>query len=229
MKIDQLIRSRRKSIALIVDRDGRVVVRAPLRLPKSSIQAFVDEHTEWVQAKRAELAALPPNEQHAFVNGERFSFLGQTVRLELVEKRGARQPLRFIPAEKGQEAVFQLAQSAQPRARELLTSWYQIQAGFYCNERAAALAQQHGFEYTRLRISSARTRWGSCSSRGTLSFTWRLVMLPAEIIEYVILHELVHTVEHNHSPQFWGRLGALMPDYKARRAWLKKNGPLMVF
>lgn len=224
MKIDQLIRTRRKSIALIIDRDGRVVVRAPLKLPKASIQAFVDEHADWVQAKRAELAALPPRETHNFVHGEQFNLFGQTVRLELVKERGGRKPLRFIPPDQGKEAFFQLAQSAQPRARELLTSWYQVQAGLYCNERAAALAQQHGFQYTRLRISSARTRWGSCSSRGTLSFTWRLVMLPAQIIEYVILHELVHTVEHNHSPQFWGRVEALMPDYKSRRAWLKKNG-----
>ncbi len=89
------------------------------------------------------------------------------------------------------------------------------------------LAAQHGFEYQRIRITSARTRWGSCSSRGTLSFTWRLVMASEDVIDYVIVHELVHLRIHNHSREFWTQVGLLMPDYKEKRLWLKKNASVL--
>ena len=89
------------------------------------------------------------------------------------------------------------------------------------------LASQLGFQYKKIRIGSAATRWGSCSSSGALSFTWRLVMAPMAIIDYVIIHELVHTVEHNHGRAFWDKVKTILPDFKPRMAWLKANGALL--
>jgi predicted metal-dependent hydrolase len=106
-------------------------------------------------------------------------------------------------------------------------NWYKERAKALIPRRVSQLAAQYGFEYQRIRITSARTRWGSCSSRGTLSFTWRLVMAPEEMIDYVIVHELVHLHIHNHSKEFWTKVGLIMPGYKAKRLWLKKNGPLL--
>jgi hypothetical protein len=91
-----------------------------------------------------------------------------------------------------------------------------------------AIAGKHGLRYQNIRISSARTRWGSCSSRGTLSFTYRLIMAPAEVVDYVVMHELVHTQIKNHSKIFWNKVGELMPDYRNRLAWLKKNGKFLI-
>jgi predicted metal-dependent hydrolase len=88
----------------------------------------------------------------------------------------------------------------------------------------AHFAGLHGFEPGKLRISSARTRWGSCSRQGTLSFTWRLVMAPEEVIDYVVVHELCHLRHLNHSKAFWGLVEGILPDYKVRRAWLKRHG-----
>jgi hypothetical protein len=224
MLVDQLILSERKSITLTIESDGTLVVRAPRRLPQAEIQRFVDEHADWVREKRLYLEAHPPPVKHHFKSGEQFHYLGQPVQLEVVNSSTARHPLRYLSASRGSSAVFEMPKITQAHARELLVGWYKKQARQVCTERAASLAKQHGFHYARLRISSARTRWGSCSSRGTLSFTWRLVMLPPEIIDYVVLHELVHTVEHNHSKKFWARLEALLPDYKQHRSWLKKNG-----
>lgn len=229
MLIDQLILSERKSITLTIESDGRLVVRAPVRLPQSDIQRFVDQHADWVREKRAYLEAHPPAVKHHFKSGEHFSYLGQPVRLELIPRTTSRQSLRYIPASDGKEAVFEMVKTTQAQARELLASWYKQQARKVCSEKVVSIAKKYGFQYTRLRISSARTRWGSCSSKGTLSFTYRLVMLPPEIIDYVVIHELVHTVEHNHSARFWGRVEALMPDFKKRRLWLKKNSHLHYF
>ena len=229
MKIDKLIRSRRKSISLMIEPDGQLLVRAPLWLPQADIQRFVDEHAAWVKEKRSYLEAHPQPVKHRFNSGEVFYFLGQPVRLERIKQPASRQPLRFLPAAEGTQAVFKLAAPNQARAAELLIAWYKAQTRQICTQRVTAFASQYGFEYAHLRISSARTRWGSCSSRGTLSLTWRLVCLPPEMIDYVILHELVHTIERNHGAKFWERLQTLQPDCKERRAWIKKYGPSLIF
>ena len=91
-------------------------------------------------------------------------------------------------------------------------------------ERVAFFARSQDVKPGKLCISSARTRWGSCSAKGTLSFTWRLVMAPLDIIDYVVVHELCHLKEMNHSRAFWERVETILPDYKRRRKWLKENG-----
>ena len=91
-------------------------------------------------------------------------------------------------------------------------------------ERVEFFAHAQGFKVKKIRISSARTRWGSCSAKGTLSFTWRLVMAPPDVIDYVVVHELCHLKELNHSKAFWAQVEAILPDYKTRRKWLKDNG-----
>jgi predicted metal-dependent hydrolase len=214
--IDRLIRSRRKSVAVIVRPDGTLEVRAPLGLAEGRIQEFVKSHAEWIQKqqKRARLAAPPSVKTYS--NGEEFLFLGRS------------HPLRIIPHQRPALAfdggTFQLARSAKPKAKEYFARWYKARAQEMLTAQVNALAAQRGFTFQKMRISSARTRWGSCSSKGTLSFTWRLMMAPPEIVDYVVVHELVHTQIHNHSKIFWQGVAKLLPDYKQRRTWLRKNG-----
>jgi predicted metal-dependent hydrolase len=110
---------------------------------------------------------------------------------------------------------------------KLFTAWYKQQARWVLAKRVEWFASRCKFTYTQVRISSAHTRWGSCSSRGTLSFTWRLVMAPLEVVDYVVVHELAHLRVKNHSPAFWKEVEAILPDYKARQKWLKTNGKLL--
>ncbi|MPN53172.1 hypothetical protein SDC9_200836 [bioreactor metagenome] len=91
----------------------------------------------------------------------------------------------------------------------------------------ARLAQTMRVSFNSLTIRDQRTRWGSCSSKGTLSFNWRLVMTPPTILQYVVIHELAHLTVPNHSAEFWGRVAAFYPDYKKARLWLKKNASLL--
>jgi predicted metal-dependent hydrolase len=95
------------------------------------------------------------------------------------------------------------------------------------NVLAEIHSQKMGTTYTTISIRDQRTRWGACSARGSLSFNWRLVMAPPEVAEYVIIHELAHRVEMNHSPRFWKLVEKYCPDYKKWRLWLKNNGPLL--
>lgn len=105
---------------------------------------------------------------------------------------------------------------------------YRELAGQVLRRRTAYFADRMGVDYGRITIRDQRTRWGSCSARGNLNFNWRLILAPAEVLDYVVVHELAHRREMNHSGQFWRLVGNVLPDYQARRQWLKKNGELLM-
>jgi predicted metal-dependent hydrolase len=214
--IDRLVRSRRKTIAIVVEPGGRLTVRAPLRMTDAHIRKFVDAHSDWIIKTQAKARKNAPPPAREFTDGEKFLFLGKLFPLLIVPRQ---RPALTFDGE-----TFRLAKSALPKARETFVRWYQAQAGMFLLERVLFNARKHGFHYEKIRISSARTRWGSCSSKGTLSFTWRLVMAPPEVVDYVVVHELVHTQIRNHSKTFWARVAELMPAYKTHVRWLKQNG-----
>jgi predicted metal-dependent hydrolase len=214
IEIHKLVRSKRKTLSLIVENDGTLTVRAPLRMKEADIRRFIEVKQDWIKQKQAKVLkdAVAPRQ---YVNGERFLYLGREI------------PLRIVP--NGKPAlvmvrVFKLTKSAQPQAESHFTAWYKKQARMVLTERVALFARNHDFEPEKLRISSARTRWGSCSAKGTLSFTWRLVMAPLDVIDYVVVHELCHLKEMNHSKAFWAQVRGILPDYRERRKWLKKYG-----
>jgi predicted metal-dependent hydrolase len=214
--IDRLIHSRRKTVALIIQRDGSLTVRAPLRMTQASIQEFVQSHSDWISRKQAQVKTSPPPPEKSFSAGELFLYMGKGYPLTLVPPQ--RPALTFSAGK------FQLSRSALPKARQAFINWYKLHARSVITARVDFLAKENKFTWRKIRISSARTRWGSCSSNGTLSFTWRLIMAPQEVIDYVVVHELVHTQVRNHSPRFWRQVAAIMPAYKRYVTWLKKNG-----
>jgi predicted metal-dependent hydrolase len=219
VEINRIVRSKRKTLALIVKPDGTLLVRAPLRTSETSIRAFVEKNRQWIEKKQATALAAPPPSPRQYGPGEMFPYLGSRYPLEIVQ--GQKKSLVL-------EDMFRLAEAAQPDANQAFERWYREQARQVLDERVRFYASQHGFEYKKIGITSARTRWGSCSASGSLNFSWRLIMAPLEIVDYVVVHELVHTVVHNHSRQFWQRVEMILPDYKERRMWLRKNGqPLM--
>ncbi|HEX2981507.1 MAG TPA: SprT family zinc-dependent metalloprotease [Anaerolineaceae bacterium] len=214
MKIDQLIRSKRKTIALIVERDGRLVVRAPLRIAEARIQAVVEQKAEWIRRKQAEAREAPPVSPPRYVPGEEFPYLGRRYRLEIVD--GALQPLSL-------DGCFRLDRRALPRAERIFQEWYRARACEILTERVRVLAARHGLRPKQVRITSARTRWGSCSAQGSLAFTWRLVMAPPEAIDYVVIHELAHLRVRNHSKAFWAEVERMMPEWREGKERLTRN------
>lgn len=214
IQIDKLVRSKRRTLSLIVETDGTLTVRAPLRMKAADIHRFIEQKADWIRRKqgRAQKEAIPP---HQFAEGETFPYLGKEVPLHLVP--GPQPALKM-------DRTFKLAKSAQPRAAAVFEAWYKKQARSVLAERVNFFARRYVFDVEKVRISSARTRWGSCSAKKTLSFTWRLVMAPPEVVDYVVVHELCHLRELNHSPAFWAQVEAILPDYKARRKWLKQHG-----
>jgi hypothetical protein len=150
-----------------------------------------------------------------FIPGEQFLYLGEPYTLEVVDEQV--NPLVL-------KDKFYLAAKSQNNAQHVFTNWYRKHASLVIKPRVAQRAQQNGFAYTRIRITSARTRWGSCGPNGSLNFTWRLVMAPKEVIDYVVVHEMVHLQVRNHSKAFWSKVKILIPEYLRYRTWLKDNG-----
>ena len=215
--INQIIKTNRKTMALIIQPDGSLVVRAPRWATKSQINGFVSQKSGWILKKQAEVTARGITSQaKGFVEGEKFLFLGKEYPIILVDRQ--RQALEL-------DGGFRLARNAQHAARQVFTRWYQKHAREVITARVVEYASLYGFKYSKIGITGARTRWGSCSLKGSLNFSWRLVMAPMDIIDYVVIHELVHLRQHNHSRAFWKELAEIMPDYAARRGWLTKNGP----
>ena len=220
--IPQIIRSRRKTIALVIQPNGELLIRAPKRATKRQINAMLTQHADWIAKKQAQMReAKEKFAPHQFIEGEGFLYLGKSYPLHIT---GAKKTTLRLWGKN-----FQIAKSAQAHAEQLFTAWYKKEARKIFIERVEFYAKKYDFDYAKLKLSSARTRWGSCSSNGNINLTWRLVMAPLEIVDYVVVHELSHLREHNHSKAFWAQVEAILPDYKSRRKWLKEHGKELHF
>jgi predicted metal-dependent hydrolase len=215
IKIDKLIRSKRRTIALIIERDGSFTVRAPMRAPHTAIETFIQQKEDWITRTREKMKSARPILEKQYANGEKFLFLGSAFDLKLV---GFQKPLlRF-------DNGFSLRQSAQVKGEQVFTRWYKERALEVISGRVKQYSEQYNFAPKQVKISSAKTRWGSCSSSGTLNFTWRLVMAPLDVIDYVVVHELAHLRVKNHSSKFWKVVESIYPEHKKQRKWLRENG-----
>ena len=215
IEIDKLIRSKRRTIALIIERDGSFTVRAPMRAPHVAIETFIQQKADWITRTRKKIKSIEPTVGKQYADGEKFLFLGSSFDLKLVGLQ--KHSLHF-------DNGFTLRQSAQIKGEQVFTHWYKEQALEIISERVKQYSQQYNFTPKQVKISSAKTRWGSCSPNGTLNFTWRLVMAPLDVIDYVVVHELVHLRVKNHSSKFWKAVESIYPEYKKQRKWLRENG-----
>jgi len=214
----QIVRSRRRTISLVITKEPALVIRAPFRVSEDYIQDLVNRKMRWIQKKLAEMAKRPKTGKQ-FVNGEEFLFLGKTYNLQVTDNLKNIQVLDKL----------YLPQKKLPKAKKHLIAWYKKQAQEIIIKRTELLADQFSFNPSSIRISGAMRRWVSCNSKRRINFSWRLVMTPKEVIDYVIIHELSHLVHLDHSKSFWAKVKAILPDYKDRIKWLKQNDNLLSF
>jgi predicted metal-dependent hydrolase len=203
-------------LALQVTLDGQVIVRAPKGVSKKVIDDFISGHVEWIIKKRDRARALQKaNPPKTFTDGETYYYLGRIYKLFMVNQ--ATPGLYF-------DNGFYLAKSSGENARSLLIKWYTQQAKKIISERAEYYKTITGLAFNRISITNAESRWGSCGANNNIRFSWRLVMAPFDVIDYVVVHELVHIQVKNHSKEFWGKLEKIYPIYRKSRLWLKENG-----
>jgi len=214
VKIHRIIRSRRRTIALVVGSDATLTVRAPMLTPVDYIEQLVRKKSKWVRRKLAEVRSRPTIAGKKFVNGESFLYLGDPFRLRIVSEAAV--PLVF-------RKEFILDRKHLHHARGLLVSWYRTRAAQVIEERVRWYASLAGIECGSVRITDARKRWGSCGRGNDLNFSWRVILAPLRVVDYVVVHELAHIIEKNHSRAFWGRVAIMCPTYRSSMAWLRKH------
>lgn len=216
--IAKLVRSRRRTIELTITEDARLVVRAPLRTPLHFIRDVVDKKQEWIRRKIREAGSRPVLTPREFRDGERFLFLGKAYELEISRCRAR-------PVELGDRLY--ISSLALPEARRALKEWFRENAARHISGRCAHYARLIGRAPNLVRISNAEKRWGSCSPEGNLNFSWRLMMAPPEVIDYIVVHEMAHMEVPNHSASFWDKVASIMPEYRVHKKWLRENGCLL--
>lgn len=208
---------RRKTVELIVDRDGELIISAPDGLDESVMADFVREKRFWLYTKLAEKEALSqPVQAKEFVSGEGFPYLGRSYRLLLVDQQD--QPLKL------EAGRFRLLRSETVNGREHFIGWYIDHALPWLRRRVRLWAPRVGGGAAEVDVRELGFRWGSCSRNRNVNFHWATILLPASIVEYVVVHELVHLLEANHTPDFWLRVERALPDYEQRKAWLAEHG-----
>lgn len=210
----EIIRSVRKSIAICIDHRGKIVVRAPLHVSEKQILHVVQSKTAWIEKKLQEAdqkrKEIP---RPRFERGDFFYFLGKKYPLEFVTVMNI--PFTFDGSR------FLLHPGFRQNALSLFIRFYQQEAEKYFKDKIRYFSSLLNVYPKRVKLSSATSRWGSCTAQKTILLNWRLILMPPDIIHYVIVHELAHLIYFNHRKDFWTLVASIIPDYKEKRLFLK--------
>jgi hypothetical protein len=200
---------RRKTLGLTVDRAGELVAHVPMETSGDELSRWVGKKLLWVHRKLAlKEEAAPKMRAPEYVSGEAFSYLGRRYRLKLVEHQDP--PLQFDGSH------FLLRRDARP-AEVHFRRWYLETGTAWLRQRVERLAQRTTRKPEKTEVRDLGFRWGSCGRGGAVYFNWKVLQLPARLVDYVIMHELVHLVERHHGPKFWKALSRAMPDWQKRK------------
>ena len=208
-----LMRSRRKTVAIHITKDAAVEVRAPLKMPKTYIDKFIMEKEKWIEKHLVKREGINQTKSAHILN------YGDNVLLG-----GYLYPIRARDGKRAGfdgECLYMPPGFTPDEVKRAVIQIYKLTAKRIIQEKVNEHLQIIGVAPTAIRITGAKTRWGSCSGKNSINFSWRLAMADNDVIEYVIVHELCHIKEHNHSPHFWAAVESVMPDYKARQKRLK--------
>ncbi len=208
-----LIKSKRRTISIMIDKDANVIVKAPVAVSQKYIDEYVASKKSWIEKnvkRMSENAIL--RQPKEYTGGEVFMIFGKEYtmcissvddEIKIVEDR------IFFPSDFLDDP------------KQHMVDWYLGIAKKYIIKRAEQIAQQTNLKPNKIKITKADKRWGSCSSKKNINFSYKLVMANEHAIDYVIIHELAHLLHMNHSRQFWATVGSLMPDYKQHKKYLK--------
>lgn len=205
---NKIIRSNRRTVSIIINKRAEVIVRAPINCDDRRIFDFVSKKQDWINAKINEIKAHIKTLD--LIDDATIDIIGVTYIIRLTDKSRVKidSPYIIIP---------------KVNSRDRLVSFLKKLAHDYLSTRVDEIAKLYKFEYKSIKITSAKSRWGSCSGDNSLNFTYRLMLAPKSIIDYIIIHELTHTKIKNHSRRFYSAIARIMPDYRVAERWLRDN------
>ena len=211
---------KRKTLGITVERDRSVVVRAPVGTSSETIERIVNRKRQWLYGKinhPQKYQDLPHPPGKELVNGESLLYLGRYYRLALVEDGDT---IRF-------KQKFYIPKKLAEQKRAVFQNWYKQRAKEKILPRVAGHARNLGVTYNQAKIMASKYRWGSCTPKDNVNFNWRLIKAPMFVIDYVIIHELAHLLEANHTTRFWNIIRAQITNLDKAKNWLKDNGALL--
>ncbi|MCL1678811.1 M48 family metallopeptidase [Elizabethkingia miricola] len=215
----QIIFSKRKTATISVERDRKIIVRVPEGLSDDKINEIVLGKEKWILEKLNHNQKYNPIiSNKEFVSGETLNYLGRNYQLQIVNNEFDN--IIF-------DRRFLISKSNQEIANRLFKEWYKTKAVEKIKPIAKKFAKHLGVEYKEIKISEMKYRWGSCTPNGNLLFNWRIIKAPMYVVEYVIVHELAHLIEHNHSVDFWNIVSVQLPNFDKAKEWLKLNGEIL--
>ncbi|KPQ43997.1 MAG: Zinc metalloprotease [Candidatus Methanoperedens nitroreducens] len=213
--------SKRHKLTITVERDRNVVVHAPEGISDEKIRQVVEAKRQWIYEKIGhpqKYQDLPHPPGKELVSGESALYLGRQYRIEMV-KTGLSE-IQFSQR-------FLIPAIQRNKRGEALREWYISKAKEKIVPRVKYHARELGVNFDEVKIVDNRYRWGSCTVNNNVNFNWRLIKAPMFVIDYIIVHELAHLIETNHTPKFWNIVRAQSPTMEKAKAWLKENGQLL--
>lgn len=214
--------SPRKTTDIVIERNGVVTVRAPADYTPEQVDAVVDSKRLWIYRNLAEWKDLNTSAvAREWVDGETFLYLGRAYRLSLISGQERALLLR--------EGRFCLSRAVIERggtvaARQAFEAYFADKGMQRLRQRVAWFAPKVGVNTAGIKVKEMGYRWASCGKNGMLNFHWKCMMAPPKIIDYIVVHELCHLHHRNHTDAFWNEVDKVMPDYRERKAWLRKHG-----
>ena len=221
-----IIKSKRKSLSIAIQPDGNLLVKAPFFMSDAEIVKWVKTKTGWIVRQRAKiLEQQQQNPPKQYVTGEKFLYLGQEYELEVRISIGRAGMVGIVD----DKIILFAKTDDRAVVQKILTNWYDKQAKVLIPKRVRYYAEQMGETFGNITIKNQKKRWGSCSSARNLNFNRRLIMAPQEVLDYVIVHELCHLRQMNHSKAFWQEVQMVLPNYKMHKKWLETYEQLLNF
>jgi predicted metal-dependent hydrolase len=210
----------RKTATITVERDRSIVVRAPVAISDEDVRRIVDAKRQWIFEKTRHPQKYknrtPPGKE--IVNGESAPYLGRDYQIRVAETESG--DVEF-------DRQFTVPPAQQAKRRAVLRDWYIAEAKDKILARVEQHARDLGVKFSMARIVDNRYRWGSCTVGDSVHFNWRLIKAPMFVIDYVIIHELAHLIESNHTPKFWSIVRANTPTIDRAKTWLKEHGQML--
>ena len=244
-----IIRRKRKTICIKIEENGIITVSAPLRVSKEYIFNVVQNKADWIIAKQIEIEKRSSRKiSRAISKGTTFMYLGREYPFYLIyEENRSNITVEFrndINSEfnirfssklgtdskknnnvlSGQGFIIYTNTIDEEKIKAVLEKWYRSETLKIVTERINYYANNFRDQVTEIRVKEQKRRWASCTGKNAILFNWRISMAKAEVIDYIVVHEMCHMDHRNHSKHFWNRVAEIMPDYREKHQWLKING-----
>ena len=217
----KIVRTKRRKTASIQIRDGLIRAVVPNQISDFRVEALIKKRMPWIRKKLQEESKIVIPSIKEYVSGESLTYLGKNYRLKIITN--SKRSVKLI----GGYIEVSVPKKSPSTIKNMLTQWYIDHAIERLKDKTDRYANIIGVSPSTVSVRDYKSKWGSCSSDGNISYNWRIIMSPHRIVDYIVIHELCHMLEHNHSKNFWQHVSNNCRDYKECRDWLKINGRVL--